>query len=325
MAARGMRRVWRWRRGLGAVALLLPALACELEETSVTDPADLVVVEAYLTVGERESDLFAYLYRTFVPGREDLGVPGASLEATNEGGARARFLQAPPARCLGAGFGQELDPLLGTCYVGILEGGGQFGPGDRVTLRIQTPRGELLEAATTVPEAFDLLNPEEAGICRIDPDTNVMLEWSAARGTWAYVAETLIFGIREALEARGIEIESDPIYLLGLAVSAEDTDIRFPAEFGVFDRFDLDRELAQVLQTGLPSGTSAVVSIGASDRNSVNWARGGSFNPSGAVRIPSVFGDGTGVFGSAVRRTIEVRAATPDSEEGRALPSCLRP
>jgi hypothetical protein len=112
------------------------------------------------------------------------------------------------------------------------------------------------------------------------------------------VAETIIVGLGPLFEPMDVEVE-DPLSLLGLALSAEDTTVVFPSEFGIFERADLDREVALLLQEGLPAGTRAVVTVAAVDRNYVNWARGGNFNPSGQVRVPSVEGDGTGFFGSA--------------------------
>jgi hypothetical protein len=44
----------------------------------------------------------------------------------------------------------------------------------------------------------------------------------------------------------------------------------------------------------------------------VNWVRGGSFNPSGTVRVPSISGGGTGVFGSLVTRTVRLHTAGDD-------------
>ncbi len=123
--------------------------------------------------------------------------------------------------------------------------------------------------------------------------------------------------MRDALEPEGIEVEEDPLDLVGLSISASDTTIVFPTEFGVFERFDLDRDLALLLQQGLPRGISVGIVVGAVDRNFVNWVRGGDFNPSGQVRIPSLQGDGTGVLGSVVRRTIRMETGT-----GLAIPPC---
>ncbi len=110
----------------------------------------------------------------------------------------------------------------------------------------------------------------------------------------------------------------DELDLLGLAIGAADTTIVFPQEFGVFDRFTVDRDLLLALQEGLPAGARADVLVAAGDRNFVNWVRGGNFNPSGQVRVPSVTGDGTGVFGSLV-----VRGRTLLTEpDGTGIPSC---
>ena len=112
--------------------------------------------------------------------------------------------------------------------------------------------------------------------------------------------------------------------LLGLSITANDTTIVFPAEFGVFDRFDLDQDIATALQEGLPAGTVAPVTIAATDRNYVNWARGGNFNPSGQVRVPSIQGDGTGVFGTFVVRGFEA-VASATQPAGETLPACPLP
>ena len=77
----------------------------------------------------------------------------------------------------------------------------------------------------------------------------------------------------------------------------------------MFDRFDDDlTEALAFLQQGLPEGIALTeVVIAAADRNYVNWERGGNFNPSGTIRVPSVHGQGTGVFGSIVPKSFQVR------------------
>ncbi|HZG44346.1 MAG TPA: hypothetical protein VEY93_15455, partial [Longimicrobium sp.] len=99
---------------------------------------------------------------------------------------------------------------------------------------------------------------------------------------------------------------ADPLELLGVSVSSSDTTALLPNEFGVFDRFELDQNLLRFLQGGLPEGVNLVLTISAADRNYINGVRGGSFNPSGQVRIPSVVGDGVGVFGSLVPLTARI-------------------
>jgi hypothetical protein len=52
------------------------------------------------------------------------------------------------------------------------------------------------------------------------------------------------------------------------------------------------------------------VAITAVERNFVNWVRGGSFNPSGTVRVSSIVGDGSGVFGAASTRRFTLISST---------------
>ena len=115
--------------------------------------------------------------------------------------------------------------------------------------------------------------------------------------------------------------EEDPLLLVGLSISEQDTTIVFPSEFGIFDRFDLEQDLSVRLQTGLPNSTTAEVSITAVEGNYVGWARGGNFNPSGQVRVPSLRGDGMGVFGATVSRRFFVFS----SDQTSLLPDCLSP
>ena len=117
---------------------------------------------------------------------------------------------------------------------------------------------------------------------------------------------------------RGID-SPDTLYLLGFAIDAADSTLVFSSEFGIFEFFaatDEERDVIRELRGGLPDGVRATVAMAAADRNWVNWERGGNFNPSGEVRIPSVFGDGTGVFSTTTRRVVrlwgtELRPGTP--------------
>ena len=157
------------------------------------------------------------------------------------------------------------------------------------------------------------------GTCALPPGESLEVLWNRSEGAWAYAGEALIHGLRDALSPTGIDLEEDTVTLLGLSVTETDTTMVFPKEFGVFDRFDLDRDLALALQEGLPEGATAQVVMSALERNYVNWVRGGSFNPSGATRVPSLRGDGVGVLAGIVRRTVQVVGAFPDPD----TPSCL--
>jgi hypothetical protein len=185
-------------------------------------------------------------------------------------------------------------------------------------VQVLLPDGRQLAGGATLPGNFDLVRPRFRA-CGLPPDTTLEIQWTRAEGAWAYASETLLWGIREAVAPLGIEVDEDPLSLLGISVSDADTTIVFPSEFGVFSRFSLDQELSLILQKGIPQGTSADVTVAALERNYVNWLRAGSFNPSGQVRVPSLRGDGTGVLGLALRRTLRIDGVPP----GAGFPSCF--
>jgi hypothetical protein len=285
--------------GLAALALA----GCELEEVTLVDAEDVVVAEVYLNVApiQAENEIRAFLHRTIgtADSVDDLFL--ARVLVSRPGGGRRYLLQSAAVEdCV------DSAPLLepGACFILDDTATVDLGPGEVFELEVTLVDGGVIRGATRVPGDFDLL--ELPGACRLPPDHLVPLSWTRSREAWAYLNETSIRGLPGALEPEGIEVDENPLYLLGLSISDSDTTISFPSEFGVFNRLELDQDLALRLQAGLPAGTSAEISITAVDRNFVNWARGGNFNPSGQVRVPSLLGDGTGVFGSTVGRTFQV-------------------
>lgn len=287
-----------------AAVLLLASSGCELTEVSLVDTEDVVIAEVYALMGAAptapaENRLWAYLHRSL--GTDGAGeVLGASVVVTVVGDGRTIQLQETEVEeCV-------REPWFGgtgTCYdagpaSAILR------PGMELALEIRTSDGRVLNGLSRTPGAF-ALDGIDSFECALEPDTPFEIQWSRSEGAWAYINETRINDLRRALQPEGITVATGPLYLLGLSVSASDTTVVFPSEFGVFDRFDLDQDLAVRLQRGLPAGTYAAVGITAVDRNYVNWVRGGNFNPSGAVRIPSLRGDGTGVFASGVLRRFQ--------------------
>jgi hypothetical protein len=295
-----------------AAALLAALAGCELREVSLTEPQRAVVAEAYVRLGARVQGapgtqpsptpaLSVLLHETLgVSGRSG-AVPGARITIT-----RAAPALTIPFRESVLGDCVITTPVeaQGSCYVPAIPGVAyeSLAPGDRLALRVELAAGGVLTSETVVPGRFELLNIRDASTCVVAPETGTGIVWSGSSGAWAYVSDTFIAGLARTL-GRPV---SDPLYLLGLSVSARDTAIVFPREFGLFARADLDHDVAVALQRGLPDSTSALVAVTAIDRNWVNWARGGNFNPSGQVRVPSVRGDGTGVFGSALIRAFRV-------------------
>lgn len=300
----------------GALSVLLTG--CELTEVTSADAVDVVVVEALLQrrddIGFEPTVLTAFLHRT-IQGEQGLSrpVPGADVRLIRADGRELALDEVPQGRCV------AVTPIQGdgTCYEAPPSQARGIQPGEEVRLEIRTAEGERMEAVSIVPGAFSRLSPS-APQCRLAPRTTLDLSWTRSVGAWAYVNETELRGLREGWADLGIPDEDipEPLDLLGLSISASDTTIVFPSEFGVFDRGDLAQRVALELQEGLPPGARATVSITAVDRNYVNWVRGGSFNPSGQVRIPSVRGDGTGFFGTGLARSFDVIVGEADDCRG---------
>lgn len=290
---------------LPAALALMMGSGCELTETLEVEPPEMVVAEVLLRAGELTQK--AYLHRTGTPdpstGRQ---VPGARIVVRDAVGDSIVLVPSPLSECVVFWRGSFL-LADGSCYSAFSEPDGPprpedsfVQPGRRYDLRIETHDGRVLEGSTTVPGAFELRrpDPEEGEVCWIPPERSLEVVWTQAEGAWAYIVEAYVNELRGVLEPRGIEVPEDPLFLRGVSVSQADTTVSFPGAFGLLDRLELDRELLLALQDGLPDGVWADVLIAAADPNFVNWGRGGTFNPSGTVRIPSIRGDGTGVFGS---------------------------
>ncbi len=325
---------WAERRLEGAVQLLerrfeavmtllcLAAGGCSLQEITIVDVEDVVVAEVHVQISEGfpgGDRVTAFLHRTVGGlGTGFHSVPGATIVISQDGGPSVELAETAVERCVSA----TPEGGTGSCYWMAPAASVGFGPGDHLRLRIDLASGGVLTSSTIVPGDFAVLGIAEGARCLLPPSTPFTVRWTGSEGTWAYVNETMILGMRKAFSPLGIEVESDTLELLGLSISASDTTIVFPSEFGIFTRFELDQDLATSLQTGLPPGTRAPVTISATDRNYVNWARGGTFNPSGQVRVPSVRGDGTGVFASTVTRAFEV-VVNPAPQGGSfSAPAC---
>jgi len=307
-------------KALAALVMCAAVLACDIQETTLAEVEDIVVVEGFAMVGVSNpaipapSRLWVLLSRT-VGLTDDLGVPDASVRVVRTDGTVFVLREVGTDLCVSDARIER----PGTCYDAGAAAASLM-PGDTLSLHVRLPDGREMDAEVLIPGAFALA--DAGSTCVLTPDTQTELRWSQSEGAAAYLNETRIDGLDGALEPEGIDAPSQ-LFLIGLSVSAADTTIVFPAEFGVFDRFDLDRDLSVRLQRGLPPFTRALVGISAVDANWVNWVRGGNFNPSGQVRVPSVRGDGTGVFGASVTRRLEVLSA-PDLTD-LDLPPCPGP
>ena len=316
-----------------ALVALLGLTACELTEVTITVPEDVIIAQTNLVVelnregSDNTLDVFAYLHRTINP-RVERTVPGATisiasatdtvvLAETEEGVDCLYFVQLPPGDTLLTEHRRE----FGSCYRARITPS-PFAPGDELSQVIATRDGRRLTGISRIPGAFafEALNLD-GGRCRLEPGTHYRFSWNRVADSWAYLSGARFEGLRDALAVREI-VSPDTLDLLGFSFGNADTEVVFPREYGFFSLFDEEVEniadIVNALQEGMPVGASAELAIVAVDRNWTNWARGGNFNPSGEVHIPSVFGEGgTGAFVTGTGRWVEMSA-----EPGETAPLC---
>jgi hypothetical protein len=304
----------------GAALALVAALGgCELEEVTIVEVEPVVVAEVYADAGpDGTNQVSAFLHRTV--GIDTTGLPNledSRITVRSETGVSFPLASAALDDCV-----KSFPPATGeagACFLSDDVYAAEIRPGEVLELDVELPGGGLLQGAARIPAPFAL--PGFDSPCRLPPNTLLPVRWTRSEGAWAYVNETSILGLPDALQSEGIVVVEDPLYLLGLSISDVDTTIVFPSEFGLFNRFDLDQDVAVRLQRGLPRDAIAEITITAVEGNYVNWARGGNFNPSGQVRVPSLRGDGTGVFGATFNQNFIVVS----EEDPSGVPSCPLP
>ncbi|TVP47450.1 MAG: hypothetical protein EA350_04900 [Gemmatimonadales bacterium] len=310
------------RRALPALCLaVITALAsgCEIAQITVEQPESRIVAEVYLRVHDGESDAVALLHQT--PGENGVSLLDAEVRVRDlDGGQEGRFSPVPLPVCIEGLVPLELDAqCLALDAAAVFE----LRPGGRYLVTIELEGGKRLEGTVTLPGDFELVVPAQ-GVprCRLRPNELLRIRWTPSAGARAYVPEAAVFGLDAAFEPEGIVVPTNPLTLQGLSISEADTDIVFPSQFGIFNRFSADGDVLVALQRGLPAASvvQGVIVVSAQGRNAVNWNRGGNFNPSGTVRIPSLFGDGTGVVGGIVNRSFSFT-----SGEQPGVPPCAQP
>jgi hypothetical protein len=296
------------------VGAMASGAACELQEVTSAQAEDVVLVEMVLRAGD--SVQTAFLFRTAAPSKP-AAVTGADVVVSDAAGTSFRLAEAADSLCLrtpidSAGPG-------GTCYAAKVSATA-VKPAARYSLRVALEDGRVMTAATDVPGAFAVIRPATTAgsiraSCVLDPLTSFDVTWTRSQGASVYLSEARLRNLRQALRASGVQVEGDDaVDLTGLSITAADTTLNFPGDLGIFDRFDTDVfDILIALRNGVPADVDATLVVSAADRNYVNWVRGGNFNPSGAVHISSIRGDGAGLFGSVVSRTVLIttRAESP--------------
>jgi hypothetical protein len=275
---------------------------CDLSDITIAVPADVIVAEVVLRAGDTVQT--AYLHRSLSE-RGTARVFNAVLNVHEVAtGAVLQYMAADDSVCV-TPAPESPQSHMGVCYAARGRAD-MVKPGGRYALELLLPDGRRITGSTVVPGSFEMVRPA-ADSCALAPGTSLGLTWTRSVDASVYIGETRLQGLTQALRRSGVTVAGPDrdIDLLALAVGSADTSMTFPGSFGLFDRFDPElHPILLAIRDGLPPDVDADVAIAAADRNYVNWVRGGTFNPSGTVRLPSVQGDGTGVFGSLViRRT----------------------
>ena len=304
--------------------LLAGALAltgCEIADVTTVDGEDVVIVEGVLEAGAMTQRLI--LHRSVRRGAA--GPPPLAEVSIASGEGTLALRERAPEECVDLAEGAEPPPIA--CYVGDSTLAPFVVPGGEYELRVRYAGEREMSGRTMVPGSFALrlpgvdVSPGETGRCVLPAGRELILSWTRAEGAWSYLGQLEIFGLREALPELADDLP-EVLRLTGLSISEEDTTMTLPRDFGLFQRGQISTPVLLALRDGLPPNASARLTLAALDRNYVNGIRGGAFNPSGTVRVPSVSGDGTGVFGSMVPLRLEILA---DDVGSRGTPSCVDP
>lgn len=306
-----------------AFAIPLGLAGCALAEVEIQPAPDLVVagVTVVLTVDPADPSqvsMNVLALITLSHRESSYEVPGASVWVTGESGRSLKLLEeSDPLASCATQLSDYTRPPVGSCYTATASST-LFAPRETLSLLVTLADGGVLRGVSRVPGIFapsDLSLDD--GRCRLEPDTNHRFTWPPSDGARGYVVEAEIEGLDPELWW-----SEEPLHLPLTLVGGGAADVVFPRDLLAVFEVD-DRELARALETGLPTGTTADIAVGAVDRNWANWIRIGRITPGGEVPVPSVFGDGTGMFGTAVRWKVSVESRS--SADAGELPLCGPP
>ncbi|MDE2754343.1 MAG: hypothetical protein OXI83_17360 [Gemmatimonadota bacterium] len=295
------------------LAALLACVGCDLANVEVVVPVpDVMVVEAtaVLTVDPTHPAPGHAHILAIATRYPDRGHPhpvhGASIRVTGESGQSMQLSEEmdPVPNCVDRDF-------FGACYRGSSPLS-PFDPGEMLSLEVVLPDGGVLYGTSRMPGTFSASDLAlEDGRCRLSPDTNYRFKWAPVEGAAAYLAELGVGGVGE------MEVD-DRVSWTTVLIGNDLSEVAFPR--GLLAVLEVtDPDLAGELRTGLPEGAVADIALGAVDLNWTNWIREGRINLSGDVRVPSVFGDGTGWFGTAVRWRLSVESREANGDNGPPL------
>ena len=247
-------------------------------------------------------------------------VPGASVRLSGELGGVVHLAEQDTEACV---YVPEFasPKQTGTCYRTRMSPS-PFAPNERLALEIETPDGKLLVSASRVPGMFSFQDlTQMGGSCRLEPRTNFRFKWTPSGGSLGLPRRRAHRGPSRSVRGRGIRGAGLALPPRGVVGPARHRH-RLSAPFRIA-RVPLERApRPDPGASGRPSeGARAEIAFSAVDRNWTNWVRGERLHPTWPRRIPSVSGDGTGWFGTATQRRVEVLA----SSDGEGRPPLCGP
>lgn len=294
---------------------VLPVLfvlgGCQVDWTALEDEPVAATVTVVLTLNPADSswvgtEALAVLVRDSA---EYTRIPGATVRIVGDAGKSLQLIEVPYGKpvCQSDSAGVL---HMGTCYRAATPSA-YFAPGEELSLEIITPNGGKLKGASRIPPRF-LPSRVAArdGRCRVDPETSYTIRWGHVRGG-AYAVEAKFAGW-----PRSLWHYEEPLYLRTSLTDTRRTGMVFPRVLVEGEVARRARKAARRLETGLPWGVTAELAAAVVDRNWANWMRPGRYDPNGEVRFPSVFGDGTGMFGTATRWTVTMESRTAEDDTG---------
>jgi len=245
-----------WHKRMMVVVAFGGLSACELTETLLVDETEVILVASYVIVTQPNGDgaptmiASARLSRSNAPYVEtdvfgDPVVQNARVAIVGANGRRVRLQPADRLDCQldgRSGEGRERAGITASACYRASTNAEPFAPGEQIALQVTLADGRLLFGDSRIPGAFSFLDEgANQGLCRVEPKSNHRLSWTPSENAWAYLSETNVRGLDRVLTDRDFEVP-DSVYLSGLSIGEEDTDIVYPRDLAGFSTFDDESE-----------------------------------------------------------------------------------
>ena len=201
----------RLRRPYLPISLIVLGVSgCELQEITLVDFVDVLVAEVFVTLAEDSEDNVVRAFLHGTPAGAESGsqtFDDARVTVTRADGLTLSLVVNRNEECLR----DHPKDATGTCFLAEAALASSLQTGDALELEIVLGDGRTLFGATRIPGSFQIDGLDPSGLdpsCRIEPDELMTIRWSRSAGAWAYVNETSIRGLADALGPDGIDAET---------------------------------------------------------------------------------------------------------------------